>query len=80
MTRDRVGLGWSNATLAISLHHLILGGEIMLRALCLTTLMLVAAPSIAAEPAEATVVAQENKAPPQQAPKRDCERRQEGVS
>ncbi len=52
----------------------------MLRALCLTTLMLVAAPSFAAVPAEVTVVAQENKAPPQQAPKRDCERRQEGVS
>ena len=52
----------------------------MLRALCLTTLMLVAVPSFAASPAEATVVAQQNKAPPQQAPKRDCERSQEGVS
>jgi hypothetical protein len=52
----------------------------MLRAICLATLMFLAAPSFAAEPAEVTVVAQENKAPPQQTPKRDCERRQEGVS
>jgi len=55
-------------------------GEIMLRALLLTTLMIVSAPTVAAEPTWDIVVAQENKAPPSQAPKRDCERRDEGVS
>ncbi len=51
----------------------------MLRALLLTTLMIVSVPSFATEPAQDTVVAQENK-PAQQAPKRDCEKRDEGVS
>ena len=67
----------------------------MLRALALTCLVLVAAPASAAEspdaarvqapetsaagPSNALAQGQDNKAPPQ-APKRDCERKQEGVS
>lgn len=51
----------------------------MLRTLLLTTLMIVSVPFFATEPAQDTVVAQENK-PAQQAPKRDCEKRDEGVS
>ena len=53
----------------------------MFRALCLTALTILAAPASAVEPTAGLVVAQENQRPPQQqAPKRDCERRQEGVS
>ena len=51
----------------------------MLRILAAAVLMITVAPSFAAEPTDTTVVAQENK-PVQQAPKRDCERREEGVS
>ena len=51
----------------------------MLRTLAAAVLMIIAAPSFAAEPTEPAVVAQENKPVPQ-APKRDCEKRQEGVS
>jgi hypothetical protein len=51
----------------------------MLRILATAVLMIMAASTFAAEPTEATVVAQENK-PVQQSPKRDCERREEGVS
>jgi hypothetical protein len=54
-------------------------GEIMLRAILLTTLMIVSVPSFATEAGQGTMVAQENK-PAQQAPKRDCEKRDEGVS
>jgi len=52
----------------------------MLRILSLALLTILAAPSSATEtPPDATVVAQER--PPQQTPKRDCERKQdEGVS
>lgn len=52
----------------------------MLRILSLALLTMFAAPSFAAEtPTDSTVVAQER--PPQQTPKRDCERKQdEGVS
>jgi len=58
----------------------------MFRALCLTALMIVAAPASAsdiaspADAADAAIVAQDNQRPQQQAPKRDCERNQEGVS
>lgn len=53
----------------------------MLRILSLTLLTICAAPSFAMEaPTANTVIAQEQR-PPQQAPKRDCERKQdEGVS
>ena len=51
----------------------------MLRILAAAVLMMIAAPTFASEPGEATVVAQDNKAV-QQAPKRDCEKREEGVS
>ena len=51
----------------------------MLRILAVTVLMIIAAPAFAAEPTDTTVVAQENK-PVQQAPKRDCEKGEEGVS
>ncbi len=51
----------------------------MLRILAAAVLMIMVAPAFAAEPTEATVVAQDNK-PVQQAPKRDCEKREEGVS
>jgi hypothetical protein len=51
----------------------------MLRILAAAVLMTMTAPSFAAEPTEATVVAQDNK-PVQQTPKRDCEKREEGVS
>ena len=51
----------------------------MLHILATAVLMIMATPSFASEPTEATVVAQENK-PVQQAPKRDCEKREEGVS
>jgi hypothetical protein len=51
----------------------------MLRILAAAVLVIMVAPSFAAEPTEATVVAQDNK-PVQQAPKRDCEKREEGVS
>jgi len=50
----------------------------MLRALSLALLVALSAPATAAEPSE-TVIAQQQTQPPQQAPKRDCERRQEGV-
>ena len=60
----------------------------MIRALCLTALTILAVPASATEGNKApaadsgtTVLAQEGQRPPQQqAPKRDCERRQEGVS
>ena len=51
----------------------------MLRILAAAVLIITAAPAFAAVPTDTTVVAQENK-PVQQAPKRDCEKRQEGVS
>ena len=53
----------------------------MLRILSLALLTIFAAPSFATEtPTNSTVVAQEQR-PPQQSPKRDCERKQdEGVS
>ncbi|MBD2747509.1 hypothetical protein IC232_12465 [Microvirga sp. BT688] len=53
----------------------------MLRILSLALLTIFAAPASATEtPADSTVVAQEQR-PPQQSPKRDCERKQdEGVS
>jgi len=53
----------------------------MLRALSLAVLTALALPSLAREaPADNTVVAQSSPAP-QQAPKRDCEKKQdEGVS
>lgn len=53
----------------------------MLRILSLALLTIVAAPASAMEaPIGSTVVAQEQR-PPQQSPKRDCERKQdEGVS
>ena len=53
----------------------------MLRILALALLTMLAAPSFATEaPSDATVIAQEQR-PPQQTPKRDCERKQdEGVS
>jgi hypothetical protein len=52
----------------------------MLRIFSLALLTIVAAPSYATEaPADGAVIAQEQR--PQQAPKRDCERKQdEGVS
>jgi hypothetical protein len=51
----------------------------MLRALSLALLLSVTASASVAEVTESTVVAQEQQ-PVQQAPKRDCERRAEGVS
>jgi hypothetical protein len=53
----------------------------MLRILSLAMLTIFAAPSFAMEiPDDGTVVAQEQR-PPQQTPKRDCEKKQdEGVS
>ncbi|HEX2552087.1 MAG TPA: hypothetical protein VHL98_00200 [Microvirga sp.] len=53
----------------------------MLRALSVALLVLVAMPAAAGETPQTGAVAQsqENRSPPQ-APKRDCERRQEGVS
>jgi hypothetical protein len=51
----------------------------MLRILAAAVLIITVAPTFAAEPTDATGVAQENKAV-QQAPKRDCEKREEGVS
>jgi hypothetical protein len=53
----------------------------MLRILPLALLTIFAAPSFATQaPTETTVIAQEQR-PPQQSPKRDCERKQdEGVS
>jgi hypothetical protein len=52
----------------------------MLRALSLAILVISAAPAVAAELPKASVVAQQQQTPPQAAPKRDCERRQEGIS
>ncbi len=52
----------------------------MLRALFIALLMTVSAPTLAAEPTDEPVVAQQQKSAPQSAPKRDCERRQEGIS
>jgi hypothetical protein len=54
----------------------------MLRALSLALLMTVSAPafSVEAPDADATTVAQQKQPPQQQAPRRDCEKRQEGVS
>ena len=49
----------------------------MIRLLVLAALMGFAAPASSAENHDETVVAQER---PQQAPRRDCEKRQEGVS
>ena len=53
----------------------------MLRILSLALLTMLAAPSFATEaPTDSTTIAQEQR-PPQQTPKRDCERKQdEGVS
>jgi hypothetical protein len=53
----------------------------MLRILSLALLTIFAAPALATETlSDSTVVAQEQR-PPQQTPKRDCERKQdEGVS
>jgi len=53
----------------------------MLRILHLALLTIFAIPAYATEaPTDATVIAQEQR-PPQQSPKRDCERKQdEGVS
>jgi hypothetical protein len=53
----------------------------MPRILFLALLTVLAAPSFATEaPGDSTVIAQEQR-PPQQTPKRDCERKQdEGVS
>jgi hypothetical protein len=54
----------------------------MLRALSLTFLMTITAPASAAEipDADASIVAQQKQPPQQQAPRRDCEKRQEGIS
>lgn len=49
----------------------------MLKALPLIVLVALSAPASSAEPAANTEVTQQQA--PQQAPKRDCERRQEGV-
>jgi len=50
----------------------------MLKALSLIALVALSAPAFAVEPSADTQIAQQQQAP-QQAPKRDCERRQEGV-
>jgi hypothetical protein len=50
----------------------------MIRLLVLAALMGLAAPASSTERPDETVVAQER--PQQQAPRRDCEKRQEGVS
>ncbi len=52
----------------------------MLRALSLAILVISASPAVATAIPEALVVAQQQQTPPQSAPKRDCERRQEGIS
>ncbi|RDI58862.1 hypothetical protein [Microvirga subterranea] len=53
----------------------------MLRALSLAILMVAAGPGVAADAPDATVIAQQQQqTPPQAAPRRDCEKRQEGIS
>jgi transcriptional regulator GlxA family with amidase domain len=53
----------------------------MLRALSLAILTIAAGPSVALKAAETAVVAQQQQqTPPQAAPRRDCEKRQEGIS
>lgn len=53
----------------------------MLRAVSLAVLTILSAPSSATQPSDETVLAQQQRQPPQQTPKRDCERnRDEGVS
>ena len=52
----------------------------MLRALALVGLLVLPLHASATEPPEGVVVAQEKPPAAQQAPKRDCERRQEGVT
>jgi hypothetical protein len=52
----------------------------MLRALSLAILTIAAGPSVALTAAKTTVVAQQQQTPPQAAPRRDCEKRQEGIS
>lgn len=52
----------------------------MLRAISLAVLTILISPSFAAQPSDKTVIAQQQQ-PPQQSPKRDCEKKQdEGVS
>jgi hypothetical protein len=50
----------------------------MLKALPLIVLVTLSAPALAVEPSVDSQIAQQQQAP-QPAPKRDCERRQEGV-
>jgi hypothetical protein len=55
----------------------------MLRALSLAILMTAAtamAPTFAEEASDPTITAQQQNPAPQQTPRRDCEKRQEGVS
>jgi hypothetical protein len=56
-------------------------GQTMLRALSLALLTAVSAPAFATEPTDAEVLAQQQQnTAPQSAPRRDCERSQEGIS
>jgi hypothetical protein len=57
-------------------------GQTMLRALSLAILTIAATPSIASTATETTVIAQQQQqqTPPQAAPRRDCEKQQEGIS
>jgi hypothetical protein len=56
-------------------------GQTMLRALSLAILMTAAGPSVAAEATDASVVAQQQQqTAPQSAPRRNCEKSQEGIS
>jgi hypothetical protein len=53
----------------------------MLRILSLALLTIFAAPSFATEVSTGSIVVAQEQRPPQQSPKRDCERKQdEGVS
>ena len=51
----------------------------MLRAFILVLLMIPAAPAFASESTDSTVTAQQKQAP-QPAPRRDCEKQQDGIS